>query len=154
MNAPTVRTVLWRDFLASALARVGIGVWGFVAVFELIGRLGGEQAARIHAFGAMNLLWIAMIASAIAVPLLAWRVTVIRNTFSHGQVLPATVVAIETQSNLRAIWVEYRHQGQTVRRRNAVRHSAAALPTIGAQVTVSISPANPQVAFIRELYVD
>lgn len=154
MTVPSIRTVLWRDFLASALARVGLGVWGFVIVFELIGRLGGEQTARIHAYGSTNLLWIACVASAVAIPLLAWRIRVIRTTFGQGTALPATVIATESQSTLRAIWVEYRHRGETVQRRNAVRHSAAAIPKVGATVTVLVSPANPQVAFIRELYVD
>jgi hypothetical protein len=154
MSAPSVGSVLWRDFLASALARVGVGVWGFVVAFEAIGRLGGEQAATIHAWGAGNLLALAAMGSAVAIPLMVWRTVVIRRTFASGTPVRGAVVAAESHPNLRAVWVEYRVGGETYRRRNAVRHSGRPMPKIGDDVTVVVDPSDPNVGFVRELYLD
>lgn len=154
MSAPSVVSVLWRDFLASALTRVGVGVWGFVIAFELIGRLGGGQAAAIHAWGASNLLMLASIASIVALPLLAWRTAVIRRTFASGSQIRATVVAAESHTNLRAVWVEYQVGGEVYRRRNAVRHSGRPMPKIGDEVTIVVDASDPNVGFVRELYLD
>lgn len=149
---PSLRTILWRDFLGSALARVGIGVWAFVLLFELIGRLGGEQAAKIHAYGAVNLLWVALIASAVALPLLVWRVRVIHRALLHGRTVHGTIVAVESQPTMLALWVEYTFDGDVRRRRNAVRHGGPLEPIIGQRVELALSPDNPDVAFVRELY--
>lgn len=154
MTPPTPLAVIWRDFLASALTRVAVGVWGFVLVFELIGRLGGAQAAEIHAWGSGNLLGVALVLSGIATPLVVWRVVGIRRAFRLGHRTPATVVAVEVQPTMRAVWVEYRAGGEVVRRRNAVRHSGRPLPEIGQPVTVFVAPDDPRIGFVAELYLD
>lgn len=151
---PPLKSLLWRDFLASALARVGIGVWGFVILFELIGRFGGEQAAMIHAFGAGNLLAIAAVASAVALPLLWWRLSVLQRVLSDGRPIPAKVVSTENQQTMRAVWVEYELDGEILRRRNAVRHSGRRPLEIGQEVTLIIAPNANHIGFVRELYED
>ncbi|TVQ87334.1 MAG: hypothetical protein EA397_18630 [Deltaproteobacteria bacterium] len=154
MSAPTSRTILWRDFLASALARVGLGIWGFVILFELMGRLGGAQAAAIHRYGSANLWMLALGMSTLALPLLLWRISVIRRVLLEGRPLQAKVVQCQEQQTMCAVWVEYVLEGETYQRRNAVRHGGPRRLQIGQQVTVMVAPNAPHVGFVRELYED
>jgi hypothetical protein len=154
MTVPSVPAIVWRDFLVSALSKVGLSVWVFVLVFEVIGRLGGEQAAMIHAYGRLNLLLIAAAFSSIALPLAWWRILVIQETFRLGRKTGGRVISTESQPTLYAVWVEYEVGGRTCKRRNAVRHGGKRQLQVGDTVSVAISTRNPEVAFVHELYVD
>jgi hypothetical protein len=151
---PGVRRLVWRDFLSSMLTRVILGMWGFVIVFEAIGRLGGAQAAAIHRYGSVNLFVLAFLATIIAVPLLWWRINGIRQVFRHGVIRQATVIEVQRRGATVGVWVELQHAGRTLQRRNVVKRSQGVVPTVDSAVDVVLDPEQPERSFVCMLYVD
>jgi hypothetical protein len=148
---PSLGTLVWRDFLAALATRVAVAIWGFVLVFELIGRLGGAQAAAIHAYGSGNLLLIALAGNAVALPFLAWRLWSLRRVFADGVAVPGKVTEARSQQATWTVWVEYRFEGEIHEVRNAVKRPGEP-PREGTPVTVVVHPAAPSRGLVAELY--
>ena len=146
---PTLFQVISTDYLAQNFFVMIFGGWAIYFIDALF--TGGY---------AVFLLIFAAVCTPIGLGTFYWRYTLITSTFVHGTEIPGQVVEIEViptgkQRRDYIIHYEYRYQGELDRARNRVKTTNFAKSLRqGQSVALLLNESKPQVAFIKDLYIE
>jgi hypothetical protein len=98
-------------------------------------------------------LWMAVIATAVCVPLLIWRVTAFQGIFARGVEVPATITSSSFHRGRGRIEFTYLFNGRQYHRGAAVQENGAVRALLSHAVTTAlVDPQAPNKAVLRELY--
>lgn len=136
-------SIVRNDFTASLAVLGPAVIWAMAVAFRF---LSNAEAA--------DYLWLAEAATLVAVPILLWRVSFIRNVIDEGIDAQGTVLDSHFFRGRGRVTYVYSYLGDKLQTSNAVQHNklTAAL-TQGSSVTIALDPNNPKRAFIRRLYI-
>lgn len=140
------------DYPASLTVIFFVVGWGIYAAAAagLLGRVSDGPQAETSFF-----LWFAAAATVVGLPVLLWRVNLIRRAFGSGTETTGVVTGVWFYRGRGRVNFSYEADGQSFSSGNAVQKSprAAALAK-GQQVTLALDPDRPGRAFIRDLFLD
>lgn len=147
--SPTLFQIISTDYLAQNFFVMIFGGWVIYFIDTLIE---GESA--------LFLLVFAVICTPLGLVTFYWRYNLITSTFADGAEIPGRVTQVRvilTGKRRRDYVIEYEYQmnGQTYQYRNRIKKNAFAKTLkMGQGVTLLANQNKPDVAFIKEIYLE
>jgi Protein of unknown function (DUF3592) len=133
--------------LAAWVMYISVAVFGFFPATRMHPAIEGSQDAPFF-------LIIALLSTAIFVPLLVWRVYSISSKFAGGVEVPGRITNIQFSRDRGTVEYTYEYQGRRYAAANNLRRNSGSRRLIGRKdITVVVDRDNPTRAFIKELYV-
>ena len=100
-----------------------------------------------------ELPYIAALVCVVGIPIIAWRVRLIRSAFEHASEVKGEILSIGFFRGRGKVTYVYNVQGQRYQTSNAIlRNRATRSLQHGQKVTIVANRDNPKVAFIRNIY--
>ena len=146
---PTIRAVLWRDFVAATYTRIVLGLWSFVLIMGALSVvLSGEQAF-VARHAANNLALASLAASAVLGLIVGLRVRMVRAIFAAGRQVPGTVDTVTPVGSTIVVDFTYDPGSGPVQGQNKLKRTRASAGLApGQRVQVAIDPAAPERALV------
>jgi hypothetical protein len=155
-NKPSIWRIVQVDYIACLAVLFPLVVWVLSAILYYTGDLPGVRGhdSISAAEGLPFFLYMGLIATAIGVPVLVWRVRVLLRLFARGQEVVGRLISIGFFRDRGRIDYAYDYQGRTFQGGNAVmRTGRTTALSVGAEVVLLVDPAHPHRAVIRDLYL-
>ncbi|MGE0707942.1 MAG: DUF3592 domain-containing protein [Planctomycetota bacterium] len=154
-RSPSVLRILQADYLSGLCVIAPLVGWGLFVAVEVLGLSPGRRgAASAGAPRGHVLLYVALVATAVCVPLLLARLRSFFATFRAGVEVTGRVLSVSFYRDRGTIEFAFEHEGREHAVSRGVHKTArtAALEA-GDEVAVLLDPRAPQAALIRDLFV-
>lgn len=154
-DQPSLARIVWTDYPAFLALLFPLMIWasylllvGFNSPFNPPGDSTATSQENLRIF------YISIVLSLICLPLLAWRLLLIRSVFSHGLEVRGKIDSIYFSRDRGRVTYTYTFLGQNYTSGTSLHRTRKAreLQT-GDQVTLVVDRDKPKRAFIRDLYL-
>lgn len=154
-DEPSLRSIIWTDYTAFLALLFPLMAWalylllaGFSSPFDPAGET--ALAAQEN----LRLFYISVAVTVVGLPLLAWRVLMIRAVFSDGQQASGQIDSVYFYRDRGRVKYTYTFQGQTYTSGAALHRTSKTRDLQpGDQVNLVVDRNKPRRAFIREIYL-
>jgi len=154
-DEPPLARIIWTDYTAFLSLLFPLMAWViYLLVAGFRSPFGEAGETAVTAQEILRLLYICLALSLVCLPLLAWRVLIIRSVFSHGLEARGQIDSVFFNRDRGRIQYTYTFQGQTYTS-GAALHRTRKTKTLqaGDQVILVVDRDKPRRAFIRDLYL-
>ena len=155
-SKPSIWRIVQIDYIACLAVLFPLAVWVLSVVLYYTGGLPGVRGHDPVSAeeGLPFFLYMGLIATAIGIPVLLWRVRTLLNLFARGQEVAGRLISVGFFRDRGRIEYAYDYQGQLFQGGNVVMRTARTTAlSVGEQVVLLVDPIHPHRAVIRDLYV-
>jgi hypothetical protein len=151
-SQPSAPRVIWTDFIAFFTALMPIIMWAIFIVVATVRAMPDIRWGRGSLTSAP--VYLPMVFTVVAIPILVWRVWGIRRLFADGIEVPGSVTDVSFFRGRGYVKYTYRHPDVTYSGYNAIMQTGPAKSLKpGDQVTIVLRRENPKRAAVCELYL-
>ena len=152
-SQPTVINLLRRDALSATYTKLFAWLWGFVCLMLLLAMVLAPPQAVVASRAAGNLSWVSGIVALACIPIIGWRVALIRRVIRTGRRTIGQIIQADNKGTNKVLRFSYPALGHTlVSTQTIVRSRAAWRWRAGQSVQVVFDPKRPEIAFITDVY--
>lgn len=151
---PSIFRIIRTDYAALLAVLFPLVIWGMYVATAFFGFFTGLRGREpLTASDAPFFLYFSLIVTLLGIPLLIWRIHVIRAIFIRGIEVPGKIMSAHFSGSRGRLEYAYIFRGQTYRSGHAVQKTKQVRGLQpGYDVTLVVDPNNPGRALIRDIY--
>lgn len=156
-RAPSLSRIISTDYTAMLAAIAPVVLTALYTLFVTTGLMAKARGwdPLMGDNGRPFFFWFAAASIAAGIPVLFWRLRMVRGVFENGVEVPGVITHIMFFKDRGRVEYSYEYEGQAHRAGQAFhRNRRTAALQLGQRVAVMVDRFNPSRALIRDLYLD